>query len=120
MATITWLGPVYEQASQAGASDDAVSTSASAVFEQLRPRVFDAGRKGWRKFFPMRGRPGLKASENLRYLMACLDETNRGEAMRLRVEAAINGTFSPSDLDDQIARSRAEASDAPVMAYAFA
>ena len=102
--TLALLAEVHRQAGLAGAIAPDRAGDAARLFEDLRGRIY-AGRP-WDVFAPRgKARAGLLAG--LRHLMACLEEVNRVEGVRLRLEHARLGGYDPADLE------RAVAAEAP-------
>jgi len=100
--TLDVLTDVWQQARLAGAVDPAsTAESPSEVFERLRGKIF---RYSWRPIFSMRGKPAERELEKLKYLMACLEETNRVEAVRLRIESALQQKQSLLELESDLSR----------------
>lgn len=54
------------------------------MFEHLRPRIYNA-RRGLRWVWSPAGKAAKQMLAKLRYLMACLEDTNRIEALKLQI-----------------------------------
>ena len=98
--TLGTLAEVYQQAHLAGAIGPERARDAARLFEDLRERIY-AGRP-WRTFAP-RGRVKDRLLAGMRSLMGCLEEVNRVESLRLRLEDAHRGGYEPADLERELA-----------------
>ena len=76
------------------------------LFEYLRKPIFRSGvfRRLWRPV----GRAKKKFSQDVRYLVACLEDVNRIEAVRLLVDESMKRAFSLGDLRCRMAEWRKE------------
>lgn len=99
--TLDLVTEIYQQAHQLGAVDGAQFKDAGQTFEYFRPKIYAAG-----SWFRPTGRAKDKLLTKLKYLMACLEEVSRIEALRLRVATAIDGKLSFQDLNQAIARAK--------------
>lgn len=125
--TLQLLTELYRQAHEAGVVSEGDWTDASQVFEQLRPRIFDA-RRGIRWVWAPRGKGARRMLTRLRYLMACLEDTNRVRSLPLLIRESLANAISLDHLTTQVKEWRTqrfqdgpEARDrGPAFAYAFA
>lgn len=124
--TLDLLAEVYQQAHRAGAVTDVQIRDAGQMFEYFREKIYGARRwGGWVLGLGRRAR--ATALTKLKYLMACLEETNRIEALRLRIEEAQRGAYSLRELEREVVALREQTARAPgegeapaAFAYAFA
>ncbi|MFO0877563.1 MAG: hypothetical protein U0840_09325 [Gemmataceae bacterium] len=122
--TLDGMAELYQQAQRLGAISETQVQNASQLFEYLRSRIYGAGRSWFRPF----GRARQYTLSQLKYLMACLEEVTRVEAMRLRIDEALAGRLSLEELEKAVAAARTEACSSadprdatvPVVAFAFA
>ncbi|WP_020471373.1 hypothetical protein [Zavarzinella formosa] len=91
--TLEVMAEVYQRARRIGAIFDEHARSAGDLFEHLRSSLHGAG--GW---FRLRGRKKKSLLTNFKYLMACLEEVERVESLRLRIVAASEGRGSLDEL----------------------
>lgn len=85
--SLSLLAEIHQQARRVEAISVESARDAAELFEDLRPKIFGSVR-GWWGLFSLQGRAKARALEQLRFLMACLEETNRVESLRLRLQHA--------------------------------
>lgn len=92
------------------------------MFEFLRPRLSRAGLG--RGFFASRRRAKDLLLEKLKYLMACLEETNRVRALKHRIDSLREQLLPAREFEGEVRRTcdaaRAGVDADAVFAYAFA
>jgi|GEM_PF-4974618 len=105
--TLELLTEIYEQAQAAGAIDQLQIRTASQMFEHLRERVYGAGSGlGW--VWSMLGEAQQEYIERLRYLMACLEDTNRLHGLRLLLSTARERGISLEEIATKVEAWRRE------------
>jgi len=118
--TLESMAEIYLRAERIGAISSSRVRDAAALFEVLRSKVYGAG--GW---FRPRGKAKDALMAKIKYLMACLEEVERVESLRLRIEAAVDNRVSFEDLRGVVAEMQKEYADrsadlfAPVFAVGF-
>jgi hypothetical protein len=117
--TLELLADVYGQARRAGVSTGISEDGPAGLFEHLRPRVFGAGR-GMGRLIRGARRARAAAVTKLRFLLACLEDVNRVEAMRLRLEHAAEHGYSLVDLEAEMIRQGGDPTSASLGAVGFA
>ncbi|HEV3303376.1 MAG TPA: hypothetical protein VG055_27235 [Planctomycetaceae bacterium] len=123
--TLALMTELYQQLQQAGALGNVEIHDACCLFEHLRGPIFH-GRTGLRRFWAPLGRAKEKLVQNLRYLIACVEDTNRIESLRLMINESTQGRFDLRALRGQIQTWRndqkAQRPDSPtgtVLAYSL-
>jgi hypothetical protein len=129
--TLDLLTVTYQKAHVAGLDGKEVRDAGQMFEEHLREGVFTL-RPSWKFWKPGR-RDRVARVERLRYLLACLEDVNRIEALRLLISDSRQKCFSLPDLAKRISelrkpeesagsqRSNAEAEQSPqLLAFAFA
>lgn len=92
--TLELLTEVYHQAHHAGAIKKSAIKDASEMFESIREQVYKR-RSGIWWVWRAKGRAKQRYLANLRYLLACLEDTNRIQSLRLLLEATREHKSSP-------------------------
>lgn len=123
--TLELMAEVYRQARHAGATDDVEVSNAAEMFEHVRKAVFRRRGWLWRTWRPV-GSAKKRLLTKLRYLLACLEDTNRIHSMGLLLNEAEQRGTKLRELLDQVRawrqehQQRQEASVDQVLAYTFA
>lgn len=123
--TLDLITEVYRQAHSAGAIGDVEIRDANQMFEYLRPRLFDA-RAGLKWAWSLVGNAKQECLDKLRYLLACLEDTNRINGLRLLISACQKKQMSLPDVAAQVEAWRkqrpdpAELGPDAIVAYAIA
>jgi hypothetical protein len=118
--TLESMAEIYLRAERIGAISSSQVRDAAALFEVLRSKLYGAG--GW---FRPRGKVKDALVAKIKYVMTCLEEVERVESLRLRIEAAADGRVPFKDLRKVVAEMQKEYADrsadqfAPVFAVGF-
>ncbi len=94
--TLELMTELYQQANNAGAIASPQVESASQLFEHCRAKGFASGGSWFSR------RDAKHDANQLRYLMACLEEINRIDGMRLLMSEAHEKKASVSGLREQV------------------
>ena len=85
--TLDLMTEVYRQAQSAGAVERIEVRTASQMFEHLRERLF-AARSAFGWVWSLVGEAQQESLEKLKYLIACLEDTNRINGLRMLLSTA--------------------------------
>jgi len=91
--TLELLADVYLRAARMGGVPESNVGDAWELFERLRSKVY--GAKGW---FRARSKTRAALLARFKYLLACLEDVERIESLRLRIAAGSEGRGSFADL----------------------
>ncbi len=125
--TLELMAGVYEQLHHAGVVADQNLRTAAGLFEHLREPIYRFRKSMFSRVWSPVGKARTSCLTNLRYLIACVEDANRIESLRLLISESQNRGFSLRDLTDRIKKwlsdapnSQAESSQLPpVLVYAF-
>jgi hypothetical protein len=99
--TLALMTELYQQLQQAGALENVDVRDACCLFEHLRTPIF-RGRASLRRVWSPLGKAKEKLVQNLKYLIACVEDTSRIESLRLMVTEATLGHLDLQALRAQI------------------
>lgn len=120
--TLALMTELYQQLQQAGALKDVDIRDASSLFEHLRAPIFQT-RTRLRRYWAPLGKAKQRFVQNLKYLIACVEDTNRIESLRLMVSESREGRFDFQKVRDQIRawrddhKGQADSANRAVLAY---
>jgi len=116
--TLGLMTEVYQQAHHAGAVSEPEIGNASEMFEHVRSGIFRS-RKGLSRIWRPAGRAKKRCLEKLRYLMSCVEDTNRIKALGLMCGECRNRNILLRELDERVKSWKSERPDGGVLAYGF-
>jgi len=104
--TLASLTDLYQQLKLAGVLNDMELRDAAAIFEHLREPIYRQG--PFSRLFLPGGKATQGFARSLRYLIACVEDVNRLQAMHLLMGEALKGAFTFADLRQRVAEWRKE------------
>ena len=113
--TLELLADVYLRAARMGAVPESQVGEAGELFERLRSKVY--GAKGW---FRTRSKARAALLVKFKYLLACLEDVERIESLRLRIAADLEGRGSFADLERIAAEAGRAEPESPGAVYGVA
>ncbi|MBB01543.1 MAG: hypothetical protein CMJ47_02745 [Planctomyces sp.] len=115
---LTLMTEVYGQLRVSHAIDNADIRDSNELFELLREPIYRT-RKKFKNFWIPVGAAKTRYLKNLKYLIACVEDANRIESVKLRIQSAIDNAYSLVDLRDQIKAERDKIQDVDKQTIAF-
>ena len=122
--TLELITEVYRQARHAEAADDVEVNNAAEMFEHVRKDIYRRRGGLWRTWRPV-GNAKKRYLTRLRYLLACIEDTNRIHSLRLLMNEAEQRGAKLRELHDQVRAWRKEypqtegSAEDRVLAYTF-
>lgn len=107
---LTLLTEVYGQLRITEAIEEPEFRDSNELFEFLREPIYRS-RKKFKNFWAPVGAVKKKYLKNLKYLIACAEDANRIESLKLRIQSAIDNAYSLIELRDHIKAERDKIQD---------
>ena len=124
--TLNLMTDLYQQLQQAGVLTEPQIRDGNDLFEHLRKRIYRR-KSVFRRLWRPAGRAKKDMAANLRYLIACTEDSNRVEAVRLLIDESIRSNFSFDEMRHKLAELRqnmaaqlSNLANNQVLAYTFA
>ncbi len=109
---------VYSQLQISDAIEFPAIRNSNELFEYLREPIYRS-RKKFKNFWAPVGAAKRRCLKNMKYLIACIEDANRIESIKLQIKSAIDNSYSLIELRDHIKTERGRILDCDNQMVAF-